>query len=417
MAKQIFRAVALARMSSPDKLDQLVRVTSARMWIALSAALLILGTATAWGFKGRLIMKAEGKGVVVRAGNLLTIATLGQGQVARVLVQPGDKVVPGQLVAVVAQPEIADRIRAARAQLADMEFEFARQTDVIHGGVKLELASTGRQREAIEQQISATRQQIEDVSSQIPPYEDLLERGLVTRQQLLALKEKKAALESHVTTLQSHIAQLSAADFKAENSAKQTTLQSETRLADLRRNVRLLEGQLSFSSEVKSPYSGQVIEIQSPPGALVPPGAPILTLQPDVEELEVVAFVSALKAKEIVPNMEAQIVPASVRSEEHGFIKGVVRTVAEYPSTDAHIMRVFQNNALAAAVAGGPVHEVRITLLRDPTTPSGFQWSSKRGAPITITPATLCTAGVITREEAPISLVLPVMEHMLEQVR
>lgn len=412
MERQLFRSVALARMSSPDQLDQLVRVTNAKRWIALLGAALIIGTAVVWGFQGRLATRADGKGVVVRAGNLLTVATLAQGQLVKVLVKAGEKVKPGQLIAVVGQPEIADRIRAARAQLSDVQVGIERQNQVRDGGIKLELESSGRHRAAIEQQIAATKQEIEDVEGQIPGYENLLARGLVTRQQLLALKEKKASLESQVTTLRSQIAQLSANEFKVENSAKQADVQSENQLAELRRNVRLLENQHTANSDITTPYSGQVIDVQVQTGSLVAAGAPIVTLQPDVEELEVVAFVTALKAKEIKAGMDVQITPAAVKAEEYGFMKGVVRTVAEYPSSDANIMRVFQNNALAAVVSGGPVHEVRVTLLRNQTTPSGFQWSSRKGAPITITPATLCSVAITTREQPPVSLVLPAIKHL-----
>lgn len=411
MQKQIFRSVALARMSSPDQLDQLVHVTSAKGWIALLGVMLILGTATLWGFKGRMATKAEGRGVVVRAGNLRIVSSQAQGQIEKVLVKAGDKVKPDQLIAVIGQPEIADKIRAAKAQLADVENATKRRSEVGAGSAKLELESIKRQRAAIEQQIATANQEIDDVAGQIPGYEDLLKKGLVTRQQLLALKEKQAELESQVSTYRSEIVQLGSTEFKVENSTKQADLEAETQVEDLRRNVRLLENSLSLNTKVKSPYSGQVIEVQSQAGALVPAGAPILTLQPDVEEQEVVAFVSALKAKEIKPGMEAQIIPASVKAEEFGFMKGDVRTVAEYPSSDADLMRVFQNNALASAVAGGPVHEVRILLRRNPETKSGYEWSSKAGAPIKITPATLCTVGIITREQAPISLVIPAFDR------
>lgn len=413
MAKQIFRNVVLARMASPDQLDQMIRVTSWQRWIALLAAMMILGTAVAWGFKGRLPTKAEGKAVVVRAGSLLTVSTLSQGQVVRMLVKNGDHVEPGQLIAEVGQPEISNRITAARAQLADAEKQGQRQTEATAASLKLELDSSAKQRAAILQQIDATQQQIVDVAEQIPGYEDLLAKGLVTRQQLLGLKEKKASLASNVTSLRSQLAQLAAGDFKVQNSGKQTELQLENQLADLRRNVRLLEGQMSLNSEVRSPYAGQVIQVQTQQGALLASGASILTLQPDVKELEVVAFISALKAKEVKPGMEAQVILASVRPEEFGFIKGQVSKVAEYPSSDADLMRVFQNNALASAMAGGPLHEVRVLLKKSAATTSGYEWSSKNGAPVSVTPATICTVSVITREQAPVTLVLPAMKQFV----
>ena len=121
--------------------------------------MLILGTATVWGFKGRLPTRAEGKGVVVRAGNLLTVSTLGQGQVIRVSVKVGDRVKPGQLVAEVGQPDLSNRMQAARAQLADAGNQANKQMELLDKSSRLELESSAGQRAAIEQQIEAAKQE------------------------------------------------------------------------------------------------------------------------------------------------------------------------------------------------------------------------------------------------------------------
>ena len=193
-------------MSSPDQLDQLVRVTSTRSWIALLGVLLILATAAVWGFKGRLATKAEGKGVVVRAGNLLTVSALAQGQVIKVLVKAGDKVKRGQLVAVIGQPDVDDKIFVAKEQLSDARDDSKTHSKDRADNLKLQLESSKQQREAIEQQIAAAKQQIKNVDGEIPEYETLLKKGLVTRQQLLDLQERKADIESNISNLGSQLA-------------------------------------------------------------------------------------------------------------------------------------------------------------------------------------------------------------------
>ena len=44
----IFRKVSLERLASPEQLDQLMRVTDARGWVALAGLGLILLTAVGW---------------------------------------------------------------------------------------------------------------------------------------------------------------------------------------------------------------------------------------------------------------------------------------------------------------------------------------------------------------------------------
>lgn len=406
MKKEIFRSVALARMSSPDQLDQLVRVTSARQWIAILALVLLLGGAVVWSFVSRLPVKAEGRGVVMRAGSLRTVGALSSGQLLDVRVKVGDVVRSGQLVAMFGQPPGEDRVRAAGARLRDAEEDQRRQREARAKAVNLEIDSIRHQRGAIEHQISTAEQQIQNIVGQIPGYEELLGKGLVTRQQLLQLTERKTGLESNIAQLRSQLVQLDAAQFKIEQGARQADTDGLTRVTELRRDWSLLQDELKFQVEVFSPYSGRVIRHLAP-GELVAPGTPIVTLQPDVEALEVVAFVPAVKAKEIRPGMTVEVLPAVVRVEEFGFMPGKVMSVDEYPSSEQVIAEKFRNLALAQSVSMGPVHEVRIELINDPGTPSGFKWSSGKGPPVKITAATVCTTRIVTREQAPITLVIP----------
>lgn len=62
MNNQVFRKVTLERLSSPEQLDNLVRVTSPRGWLMLIGAGLILAAALYWGIFGTMITKAEGQG-------------------------------------------------------------------------------------------------------------------------------------------------------------------------------------------------------------------------------------------------------------------------------------------------------------------------------------------------------------------
>lgn len=413
MTREIYRSAALAKLSSPDQLDQLVDVIRPRYWTALMGVAVLLVAAVVWGFVGRLSTKAEGRGAVVRAGNLMTVASLTGGQVTDLRVKLGDSVQAGQVVARVGQPELAEKLRAARAQLEGMQRQLALRLDTRQAASRLEQESLRRQKEALQQRAAAIRQQLAEVNAQIPAYEDLLRRGLVARQSLTGMIEKRAELDNSLSTLQSQLVQVESEVFKSQAAVQDLQRETERQIEDQALSVRLLEGQFSLHSEVRSPYAGQVTDVQAPVGALTQAGGPVLTLQPEADELEIVAFLPAQRAKEIQPGMAAQVVPAMVKVEEFGFLVGEVRSVSDFPSTDANILRVFQNNALAQAVAGGPVHEVRISLRRRASTRSGYEWSSKEGAPVTLTPATLCTVKIITREQAPVTLVVPGLRSLM----
>jgi HlyD family secretion protein len=157
-----------------------------------------------------------------------------------------------------------------------------------------------------------------------------------------------------------------------------------------------------------------VIEMKVVPGSTVTAGAPLFSIQPDVSELEVLAYVPSVKVKDIQNNMEAQISPSTVRREEYGFLRGRVQSVADYPATPAALMRSFQNESLVQALTGsGPITELRVELEPDPQTQSKYRWSSPAGPPVTLTSGTICSVRIITRSQRPISLVIPYIKEKL----
>ncbi|HNP72362.1 MAG TPA: NHLP bacteriocin system secretion protein [Kouleothrix sp.] len=96
MQKPIFRKVALERLSSPEQLDQLMRVTTARGWLALLALLALIITLLAWSFNDTIPTQTLGRGILLRGGHLARVVPQAAGQVTEVLVRPGDLVQPGQ---------------------------------------------------------------------------------------------------------------------------------------------------------------------------------------------------------------------------------------------------------------------------------------------------------------------------------
>ena len=97
--KEIFRKVALERLSSPEQLDLMMEVTNTRSWIALTGLGLLLTVALVWAFVGTVPTKVQAQGVLIRPGGVFDIYAQGTGQVGQVLVKEGDTVALGQVVA------------------------------------------------------------------------------------------------------------------------------------------------------------------------------------------------------------------------------------------------------------------------------------------------------------------------------
>src|ERR1700685_947034 len=111
--KEIFRKVALERLSSPEQLDLVMQVTNTRSWIALTGLALLLTAAVTWGFIGSVPTKVQAQGGPMRAGGVFEIYSPGAGQVDELLVKEGDRIAVGQIVAHVAQPALDREIASA----------------------------------------------------------------------------------------------------------------------------------------------------------------------------------------------------------------------------------------------------------------------------------------------------------------
>jgi HlyD family secretion protein len=157
-----------------------------------------------------------------------------------------------------------------------------------------------------------------------------------------------------------------------------------------------------------------VLELLVDRGDVVSPGTALLNLEVVSEDLMAVLFVPATAGKRVQTGMTVRISPSTVKREEFGSILGKVTWAAEFPSTSRGMVRLLGNEALAQKLMEeGPPIQVNVALQRDPSTPSGFRWSSSIGPSLQISSGTLASGDVVVRQEAPINLVIPKVREKL----
>src|SRR5258708_22526026 len=101
MQERLFRKSSLDRLASPEQLDQLMQVTTPRGWLAalgLCALMLVVG---AWGVFGSIPTTIPSQGILIRGSGIQTVQAAATGQIAAINVQPGDNVVPEQVIATI----------------------------------------------------------------------------------------------------------------------------------------------------------------------------------------------------------------------------------------------------------------------------------------------------------------------------
>jgi HlyD family secretion protein len=271
-----------------------------------------------------------------------------------------------------------------------------------------------KQVDSYERDIVDNNEQIRLAKEQIPVDEELLKKGLITKQSMLQDLQKISTLESNVQKLGAQIGQVQAEKVGMQNDASRLALDLTSKISDLMRNLEGLRDNMERSSRVISHIEGRVVEVESYQGALVNSGQPIVSIEPLVGSLKAYAYISASKVKEIQRGMEVHLSPSGVHREEHGYMIGRVDYVGEYPATMEAILRTFENETLARSMIGeGPVTQVEVRLLPNDNTPSGYTWSTRKGSPTKVTSGSVCEVEVVSLQQRPIELVLPYMKRQL----
>ena len=410
----IFRKVALERLSSPEQLDQLMQVTSPRGWLALGAFGALLLTALGWSVLGSIPTDATGEGILLRQGGVSNLVAAEAGQMEELLVSVGDVIEKGQVVARVRQEELLRQIQDTRDKLAGVRSEYQDLMGFAGEQGRLRDRDLAQQRSNLEQTIRAVQREVELARERVAADRDLLKDGLVTKQTFLASEQRLNDAQDRLATARLDLNGLELKRLDAEQQVDQQLEARQKEIRGLELELRERQARLAETARVVAPRDGRVLEVLVDRGDVVTPGTPILNLEVVSQDLMAVLFVPASGGKRVRPGMRVRVSPSTVKREEFGSLIGKVVWAAEFPSTSRGMIRVLGNEALVEKLMKeGPPIQVNVALEKDPSTPTGYRWSSSTGPSVEISSGTLASGSVVVRQERPIRLIIPKVREKL----
>ena len=156
--------------------------------------------------------------------------------------------------------------------------------------------------------------------------------------------------------------------------------------------------------------SGVVMEIPLRKGDYIQPGTTIAVIDTaDVDmPIEALVYFSGTDGKKLKPGMKIGLVPSTVKQEEYGYIVGIIMEVSAFPVSDNYLHASLQNTALVNTFRQimNPI-EVKVSIVPDPQSFSGYKWSSSNGPQQKIGSGFMCDASVITESRRPVSILIP----------
>lgn len=376
--KEIFRKVALERLSSPEKLDQLIHVVNGKAWLFLSVIIALIIAVILWSIFGRINIEINAEGVLLRTGGILNVYSYITGEVTDVAVRPGSNVERGDVIARIMAPELISQMYIINQQITDKENHYA--SEVQH----FDLLQ------------SQTESTIKTLTERLQQRKLLFEKGLVTKDKVLEM----------TSMLQTKVAEL--------DNLKIQRIEAKDELDQLRDKRQTLSDEKYRVSRINSPYSGKIVEVKVKDDQLVKEGSQLVSMEltgKNIKNLIAILYVNYNEGKKINKGMDVLISPNIVKAEEYGTMMGNVIEVSMYPVSAESMMNDLGSETLVKGLLEtGPKYAVTVDLQIDTNTLSGYAWTSSGGPPIKINSGTICTAYVLLEERAPISFVLPFLK-------
>ena len=418
-APSFFRKAALEKLSTPEKLDQLIKITSPKAWIALMTIAIVIGTAITWGVFGRVKTKITTMGVLL-GGEVYDVVSTAQGQLIDLKVDIGDKVEEGDIIAVIDQPELEQQIEAAKASLVEREYEL--QQLIAFGSKDSEIQDEliDQQRLGVEQQIQTNEKNIVFLKKQLEIEKDLLAKGLTTNPQVIQTEQQLENAQNQIENLKARLVQMSSQELNAGFNLQQKMTVVKQRIAQEERRLEQLQNQYEDRTSIRSPHQGEVVEVLTNSGVMVGLGAPLFKLKNRISHtaegnIRGVLYVPSQDGKKIEVGMEALVVPSTVKPQEHGYLKAKVTHVSEFPVTQQGMMTVMKNDQLVRGLLQlGAPFEVHVEFLEDPNSFSGYTWTSAKGPEVKINAGTSCSGKITVKQDAPIAMVVPAFKKFFD---
>jgi HlyD family secretion protein len=419
MAAGFFRKAALEKLSTPEKLDQLIKVTSPRGWIALLTIAIALGIGIAWSFLGNVQTKLNVVGVLL-GGEIYEVVATSQGQLISLNVNIGDFVREGDVIANVEQPELFQQIEEQKASLKERELDLQQLLSYGNQDTRLQGQLVQQQRSAIELQTTSENKNLEFLRNQLETEKNLLKQGLITNSQVVNTEQQIEASKNAIERLKSQMVETSSQKLNIGFDLQQKINVNKQRIAETQRRLKHLEERYDLQTNIRSSYAGEVVEVLTDAGIIVGQGTPLFKLKNQNQiagddKLKGVLYIPAQDGKKITEGMDALVVPSTVQPQEYGFMKGKVTYVSDFPITQKGMMMTVKNDQLVQGLLSmGALFEVYVEFEKDDEAFSGFRWTSAKGPKIAINEGTSCTGKITVKSEPPATMVVPALRRFFD---
>src|SRR6476469_3931344 len=269
---KLFTTEAIDRLSSPERLDQMMQVVSPRSWLPLTAIGCLVAAAGVWSAIGRIPLTVSGQGVLLLPRRVVQFQAASSGQLVKLNIKPGDAVKRGQEIGRIDKLDLKQQLEQEKAKLAELQGQKKDTNKQQKQQIALELKTLEQQQKDLQESLNREsvapilhQQSMAALEQKRQSLEESLRREQVApilRQQTLAaiakkrdsLLQRKQHITSLVETLQQRFEtrrvlyeQERAISEDVMLQARQEFADSQMQLADIETQLKELDVQKTNS--------------------------------------------------------------------------------------------------------------------------------------------------------------------------
>lgn len=406
---------AVERLGAHEHLDRVLYVTTPKAWLALCALVIMLAAVVAWAILGEVSTYVEARGIILsRGGAVVDVTSPADARLSRILPGVGAAVSEGELVAELFDAGTMERHASAIALAEEAERTLkAREAEAREENAMIS-RNVARRRARLEELERTGRELVETIRKRLEEDRALLARGVANRTTVENGEQALDLAQRNLIDTMRRRDEMEAEDLRRRYEINARITEAKTEHIEAARQVSELEALLD-TWRIRAPVSGRVTEIKAQAGATLEPDDPILSIETGEEDIDILFYASPADGKRIEAGMAVLVSPATVKREEFGSMIGKVESRSEFPMSLEGMVAALRNARLADTFSGdGPPYPGRVTLTPDPSTTSGFAWTSPRAADLEVTPGTLAEIEIKVSGQPPVSLLVPWLKEKFD---
>jgi HlyD family secretion protein len=377
------------------------RELTMRSWVYLITFIAACAAAFLIAFNYRIQTEVNGEGILLTANDTLSLVRApATGRLLSLRVKEGDLVAPGDEIGEISQDDLREAIREDDSKLSDLQHEDQQLTQMEEG-------------------------------------ERPKKEGAIARQKQATVRNAEDSFEK--TKGSQQVTELGQDRISVEGTRRRALLERRARIRSRETKLSMDRDKLKLTSRVITRVRGRVEQVFVARDELVREDAPLVLLHSPRTQAgagesgdppyDSIIFVAASDRDSIDVANFVEVMPATVKREEDGFIHGRVVAVGEQFATRRTIEEALGHPDLADALlkrhAPGSLSRVLVKLqANDPSRPGSarwpdvgggnlFRWSSSHGFRKRLKSATPCQAAIVVQSRRLITLILPWTARLL----